>query len=265
MRWKTIGREVFQDIHHAPVTLHPHGRSWVGNLYAGEEWLDIVGYQSSHSNSERTVNWINQGPITNNWSSIPPRPIINMEPNYEEIHFRISAEDVRNASYWSVFATPPAGITYGANGIWPWLREGETILYHNHEPGTSTWKESIDFPGSLQIGYLSELMQQFRWWELKPDTTLLVEQPGKEVYNHYVPLLRSADYSTLLTYLPVASALKIRNPLGLDYLGRWFDPVNNQYEAADIQMQNGVIEVSPTTTGDKVLILEQQLVRKSAR
>ena len=37
---------------------------------------------------------------------------------------------MRNASYWSILATPTAGITYGANGIWPWLREGEEILNH---------------------------------------------------------------------------------------------------------------------------------------
>jgi hypothetical protein len=31
-RWKKIGREVFDGIHHAPVTLHPHGSSYVGRI-----------------------------------------------------------------------------------------------------------------------------------------------------------------------------------------------------------------------------------------
>ncbi|MCA1760548.1 MAG: DUF4038 domain-containing protein, partial [Bacteroidales bacterium] len=119
VKWKEIGRRVFNDIDHAPVTLHPHGSSWVGDIYDQENWYNLMGYQSSHNNGERVVNWINKGPMAGMWSKLKPMPYINMEPNYEEIGFRITAKDVRNASYWSLFATPVAGVTYGANGIWP--------------------------------------------------------------------------------------------------------------------------------------------------
>ena len=255
-RWKTIGREVFGNIHHAPVTLHPHGRSWIGELYADEAWMDVIGYQSSHNNGERVVNWINKGPMAQEWANIAPRPIINMEPNYEQIRFTITDQDVRNASYWSIFATPPAGITYGANGIWPWLREGETILNHTHnKPGTSTWEESIDFPGSLQIGYLSAFMQQFRWWKLKPDTTLLVTQPGEEQFNHFVSVVKSEDYTTVLAYLPVATTIRLRNPLNTAYEGRWFDPATNRYEEAQLTVNNGLVEATSEAAGDRVLVL----------
>lgn len=50
------------------ATLHPHGRSRVGDLY-DDKYLYDIG----------------------------PRPIINLELNYEETRFRIDAEDVRNA------------------------------------------------------------------------------------------------------------------------------------------------------------------------
>ena len=253
-RWKTIGRRVFNEIHHAPVTLHPHGRSWIGDIYAEEEWMDIVCYQSSHSNAAGTVDWINKGPIANRWDKIPPRPVINMEPNYEEIHFRITDEDVRNASYWSVFATPPSGITYGANGIWPWIREGELIL--NHRGGkASTWEKSIDFPGSIQIGYMSEFMQQFEWWNFTPAQELLIAQPGEETYNHYISMLRSKNYKHVLAYMPVAGTIKIRNPLNLSCQGRWFNPVTNEYQTAKIELRNGYVEASSSSENDMVLIL----------
>lgn len=36
----------------------------------------------------------------------------------------------------SLFAAPVAGISYGANGVWPWLRQlGEPILNHPARPG----------------------------------------------------------------------------------------------------------------------------------
>ncbi len=253
-RWKTIGRRVFGNIHHAPVCLHPHGRSWIGDLYAEEEWMDIVCYQSSHSNSAGTVDWINKGPIASRWDKIPPRPIINMEPNYEEIHFTITAEDVRNASYWSVFATPPSGITYGANGVWPWIREGELILNHR-QTEASTWEKSIDFPGSIQIGYLAKFMEQFDWWKLKPAQQLLVHQPGEEVYNEFISLLSYDDYSTILAYLPQDGQLQIRNPLNLSYQARWFNPVTNQYQQANLDLKEGFIEVVSNFQNDMLLVL----------
>lgn len=253
-RWKAIGRRVFNEIHHAPVTLHPHGRSWIGDIYADEEWMDIVCYQSSHSNSAGTVDWINKGPISGRWVKIPPRPVINMEPNYEEIHFKITAADVRNASYWSVFATPPSGITYGANGIWPWIREGELILNHR-QTDASTWEKSIDFPGSIQIGYMSQFMKQLNWWEFTPAQELLMEQPGEEVYNHYISILRSESYDQVLVYMPVAGTIKIRNPLNLAYEGRWFNPVTNVYQSAKIELKKGFVEATTTAENDMVFML----------
>ena len=256
-RWKAIGRRVFGSIHHAPVCLHPHGRSWIGDIYAQEDWMDIVCYQSSHSNALGTVDWINKGPMAERWDKIPPRPIINMEPNYEEIHFRITDKDVRNASYWSVFATPPSGITYGANGIWPWIREGETILNHRNL-NASTWDKSIEFPGSLQIGYLSQFMQQFDWWNMLPAPQLLMHQPGEETYNHFISMLRNKDYSTILAYIPSAGTVKIRNPLNISYQAQWFDPTSNQYRAADLKHKKGLVEINSVFENDMVLVLSKK-------
>jgi hypothetical protein len=258
-RWKYIGREVFRDDPPGIVSQHPRGRSWIGDAYANEHWLDIVGYQSSHSNQEGTVNWVNKGPMAAQWDKLPPRPIINMEPNYEEIRFEITARDVRNASYWSLFATPIAGITYGANGIWPWIREGERILNHGSpdDQPPSTWRESIDFPGSLQIGYLSDFIQQFEWWKLKPATEVLAEQPGDQMYNHFISVVKTDDDTLILAYVPGKSTLKLYNPQKINYTGRWFNPATNQYQPANITRKNGLIEATSPSDEDWVLVLDK--------
>jgi hypothetical protein len=260
-RWKAIGRRVFSEIHHAPVCLHPHGRSWIGDLYAEEDWMDIVCYQSSHSNAAGTVDWINKGPIAGRWDKIPARPIINMEPNYEEIHHTITDKDVRNASYWSVFATPPSGITYGANGIWPWIREGETILNHGASKA-STWDKSIEFPGSIQIGYLSQFMQQFDWWNLKPAQELLIHQPGETTYNHFISVLSTADSGTLLAYLPAKGTVRLRNPKNISYQARWFSPVTNQYQSAELSMEEGAVKATSNFQHDMLLVMTKIITKK---
>ena len=262
-RWKYIGQQVFSDYHPGLVTLHPGGRSWIGNAYADQEWLDIVTYQSSHSNQEGTVNWINQGPMATRWDQLPPRPLINMEPSYEEIPVyrsdgKITARDVRNASYWSLFATPLAGITYGANGIWPWIREGERILNHGSlgDSAPSTWRESIDLPGSLQVGYLSEFIRQFNWWTLKPAPERLAKQPGDEDYRQFISVVQDDSASLVLAYVPRKSTVELYNPRRIKYRGQWFDPSTAKYEKADLIMKDGVLGATSPQEKDLVLVLK---------
>ncbi len=259
-KWKEIGRRVFNPIDHAPVTLHPHGSSWVGDLYSQEDWYGLMGYQSSHNNGDRVVNWINKGPMSKMWSKLKPMPYINLEPNYEEIYFRITAEDVRNASYWSIFATPIAGVTYGANGVWPWLQPGEKILNHNDKGGVSGWRKSIEFPGSIQMGYLAEFIQQFEWWNLYPSNEILKVQPGDEKYNHWISVVKSPDDDLILAYIPHQADIVFFNPKGYTYLAKWFNPVTNEYSNANIEQHgagSNTISFTQNFENDRVIILQK--------
>lgn len=264
-RWKTIGRAVFDGTHQGIATLHPSGTSWIGEVYKDEPWLSIIGYQSSHSNSEGTVNWITKGPMSKMWAHLPARPLINLEPNYEQIFFRITDKDVRNASYWSIFATPIAGVTYGANGIWPWLREGEQILNHEDATGTSSWDVSINFPGSIQMGYLAQFIKRFAWWDFYPAQDLLVNQPGDKVYNHFVSVTKTTNNKTILAYIPVKETIMIRKPAGHNYSVRWFDPVKNSYSDGTGSDDGNILTVTSPVDGDIVLILEEVVQVKSIK
>lgn len=258
-RWKNIGRGVFGEEHPGIVAQHPHGRSWIGKDYTEENWLDILGYQSSHSNEKSVVDWINKGPMSKDWNKIPAKPIINLEPNYEEIRFAISATDVRNASYWSLLATPTAGITYGANGIWPWLRsKDEHIQNHESLTGYSPWFESILLPGSRQIGYLTGFFKTLEWWRLRPAPEILAEQPGDTIYNHFISVSKSTNNDLIVAYLPSRTTIKLYNPYSFMYDGQWFDPVENKYSKAKVENKNGIIKVASEKNSDMVLVLRKK-------
>ena len=257
-RWLEIGRRVFKDNPPGLVAQHPHGRLWIGDNHAQESWLDIVGYQSSHSNAQGTVDWINKGPIATRWPHLPARPVINLEPNYEEIGNRIFDVDVRNASYWSLFATPISGITYGANGIWPWIREGEKILNHRQPPkGVSTWRESIDFPGSLQIGHLSKFIQGYKWWNLRPANELLLHQPGEEAYNHFISVVQSLDRSTLLAYIPRGDTLNLLLP-DASFHTQWYNPRDNGYVEAQVTVKQTKLIAIPPSEEDWIFVWKKR-------
>lgn len=252
-RWKTIGRGVFGDWHPGTVALHPMGKSWIGSAFAGEDWLDIVGYQSGHSADPNTLDWIVRGPVASEWAKLPPKVMINMEPCYEQISPSVTADAVRGASYRSLFSTPVGGISYGANGIWPWIRPGEKILNHGQPAFLNSWSESIRLPGSVQVGLLSQFIRQFEWWSLKPAQELLVNQ--QDDVNQFVSVVSSADRKTILAYSPAQNSLKIRNPFDSDYHGSWFDPASGKMTAADIHSRSGILETKPPKKGDQVLVL----------
>ena len=257
-RWKTIGRGVFGDEHPGVVAQHPMGHSWIGNAYANEDWLDLVGYQSSHSSAQGTVDWITKGPMAKSWDKLPARPTINLEPCYEAISSRITEKDVRSASYWSILATPTAGITYGANGIWPWIRNGEQILNHGNSTGVPTWDQCIDFPAGIQIGYLAEFARTLPWWRLKPAPQLLTEQPGDKTFNHFISVSQADECGTIVAYVPARLTVKLFNPRGHTYEGEWFSPVANDLIGATLTQRDGVIEAVPPRDNDMVLVLHRK-------
>jgi hypothetical protein len=255
-RWKTIGQRVFNEIDHAPATLHPHGQSYIGDIYAGEAWYSIMGYQSSHGYSQSTVDFINRKEIASDWDKLRPMPNINLEPLYENIRRDQTPENVRNAIWWSLFATPVAGITYGANGIWPWLeKDGAPILNHGQAPWTLSWRNSLELPVSLEMEYLYEFMDQFSWWEFYPDKSLLLEQPGDQQYDEFVGVLSNRDRSLILVYIPKNATIRIRNPLGLSYDARWFDLRQNHYTSADVISSPGILTITQDRDTGMVLIL----------
>ncbi len=254
-RWKNIGRGVFGGEHVGIVAMHPQGRSWIGKEYAHEDWVDILGFQTGHNSRPDTQKWITDGPMANEWSYLPPKAFINLEPVYEDIDKDSDAADVRNASYWSLFATPVAGITYGANGVWPWIRKGEEIENHRQPHILRPWDESIKLPGSLQIGYLAEFMRKYNWWQLKPAPELLVEN-GEA--GEFISVVRSDDRKTVMVYLPQSATVKLYNPLGVVYEGQWFDPAENKYLAAELQRKDGVLEATSSGAGDRVLVLTRK-------
>ena len=260
-RWKFIGREVFGDIDNAPTTLHPKGSSWIGKAYEDEDWLDFVAYQSSHSNRQGVVDWINKGPMAKTWHSLPAKPLINMEPNYEEIKFEITAEDVRNASYWSIFATPISGITYGANGIWPWIqKEGELIENHGNPGGRgpSTWRKSIDFPGSKQIGLLSNFVQGYPWWTLKPARERLIGDPTEKGFNRFISVVADNAKDLIIGYVPKPMSFSLRLAASSEYKIKWFDPITGKTREGVYSNTTGMAKLESPSDQDWVFVLERK-------
>jgi hypothetical protein len=230
-RWKRVGRAVFGEESHAPVTTHPTGMNWPWEAWRDEKWLDILGYQSGHGDDARTLRWIHSGPAAQAWRKGAPKPIVNLEPPYED-HLGYqsrkphSAYNVRRAVYWSLLSTPAAGVTYGGHGLWSWQSvAGKTPPDH---PGTGvakTWREALDLPGAAQMKHMAELFTSLPWWRLRPAQDLLAKQPGGDDPARHVAAARTEKGDAAVVYLPAGGevALDVKG-LARGFRAEWFDP-----------------------------------------
>ena len=181
-RWRRIGRAVFgKGVREGlPVTLHPAANLWIADAVWDEPWFDFAGYQSSHgADYFKSFAWIYDGPPAKAWRRLPPKPVINLEPCYEE-HLqvgsdrRFDAQHVRIASYYSLLASPVAGVTYGHAAVWPWSEQAESPLNHLGAGITSLWHTALDAPGAASMSCLKHIFEALPWWKLRPAPELVI-------------------------------------------------------------------------------------------
>jgi len=267
-KWKQIGRAVFPPGRaRRLVTMHPQGMQWPWEAFEDESWLDLLTYQSGHSNNDRSRGWnvVELPALAAKLRQI--RPVINAEPNYEthlDYHDRLPITDfqVRRAAYWSLLGHPPAGITYGAHGIWFWSRKPEIPTAHERSGVALPWFDSIHLPGAAQMKILRDLFDSIEWWRLRPDSSLIADPPHDLSFRSHIGAAASDVGDLALLYLPDNPEIEVR----LDHLVRpiraqWVDPRTGvRYEAGSLP-NRGSRALSPPGQGDWLLLLDARTGR----
>jgi hypothetical protein len=236
-RWKKIGRAVFADKPDALVTTHPTGMNWPWESWLGEKWFDVLGYQSGHGDDGKALAWIHSGPVSQSWDVWKPaRPIINLEPPYED-HFGYqskkphSAYNVRRAVYWSLLSAPVAGVTYGGHGVWSWhTKPGEPPTDHPYTGVAKTWKEAMNLPGSGHMKVVAEVFGSLPWMELRPAPKLLKEQPGIKDPTDFISVAATPKQDWVIIYCPKAATdlRVIGDSFGEATKFTWVDPLSGR-------------------------------------
>lgn len=238
-RWKRIGRAVFDRPGHAPVFLHPQGMQWPYDAFLLEEkWVSAFGYQSGHGDDERTLRWIFEGPPATKWKLDPPRPVVNLEPPYED-HLAYQSRkphsdySVRRAVYWSLLNAPTAGSSYGAHGVWSWEESPNVPLNHARTGVAKPWHEAMDLPGSEQLHFMVELFESLRWWELRPDPALITTDfDNRDAFRH-ASASRTDAGGQAVVYVPKGGGITVKSGILKPGLrAEWFDPRTGKRSAA---------------------------------
>jgi hypothetical protein len=207
------------------MTAHATGSRGSFYYFNDADWLDFNTYTGAHLISG-DYNW--RGAVQSQ-EAVPTRPSMNIEYNFEDLYdqfwlyfsdttgaVRLTSEDVRRAAYQSVLSGAIAGISYGANGLWQWIKPG-------HIEGFGVRRTAIDaltFPGSLQISFLKSIMESVDWYRFEDfDQIVFASEADRKV-----TVAAGEDY--VLGYLPVGTSSVTLDETQLSdrYEVSWIDP-----------------------------------------
>ncbi|UCH61617.1 MAG: DUF4038 domain-containing protein [Fidelibacterota bacterium] len=263
-RWKRIGRAVFGDRHDRLVTLHPSGENWVGDDFADEPWFDFIGYQSGHGDSRESLRWLTAGPPATEWQTGPPRPVINLEPNYENhpgyTHKTwFQGAHVRRATYWSLLVSPPAGVSFGHNSIWVWPEKPQVPDGHAGLGTVGPWREGLHTEGVRSMTLLRQLFESLPWPDLSPAPNLLAEQPGNDNPSHFIAAAQTQDRTTTVVYAPEGATITLRvGRIARPASTRWFNPRDGKFREPMELASSGSQTFESPNFRDWVLVITRE-------
>ncbi len=262
-RWKQIGRGTFpQDEFRRPVSLHPGGMRDVWPLFKDEPWLDFYNYQTGHGSDQHKWEWNATKGTASGWKLTPAKPVVDTEPNYEghlsyRENKRIDAAAVRRAVWYSLLAAPPAGVTYGAHGIWPWMRAAAVPLDHPNSGVAEPWFEALNYPGSKQMTIVRNTLESLPWWRLEPNRFLLASEPDQVDWLAYPMPASTSDGKFALLYLPDNPLLDLNLSSFGNAKATWIDPRTGARTGAGSLKGAARITVRTPGAGDWLLVLRK--------
>jgi hypothetical protein len=262
-KWRRIGRAVFGDIAHAPVTMHPGGEHWVWTDFIEEKWYGFVGYQSGHGDGDVAWKWLTQGPAAEDWMKLPHRPFVNLEPAYEN-HLAYqsrkphTADSVRRVLYWSLLNAPTAGVTYGGHGVWGWDDGSKPPVDHAASGTPLPWKKALTMPGAEQVGALVDFFTSLEWWELRPAPMVPVN-PGAAQPAAFIAGSKSDDRNLCVLYIPQDRTVEVK----LDLMPTspnvsWFNPRTGEKSPAVAVVTQTTCQFPTPAEGDWVLFMTME-------
>ncbi len=259
------------------ITYHPGGDCSSSSFFHDEKWLDFNMTQTGHSDKMVPTYLY----ALNNYSMSPVKPCLDGEPRYEDLPIRFwemkldsayqtnayeiadsitpygyfNDFDVRTAAYWSVFSGA-CGHTYGNGSVWCfWQKGGFAPLAVKY-----SWQKAMNSPGSVQLGYLRILIEQFGINKFVPDRNVITNNPFAG--QNYIAAIRAKDGSTILVYSPNGDKFKVsltKMKAG-KILARWFNPRDGSFsERKAVETAQLNAEFVPPSKGiDWVLVLTKE-------
>jgi hypothetical protein len=259
-RWKKIGQEVFATKAHAPVVLYCGDAPALLEEFKEEKWVDALGYQNVTDVTDEALKAALASPFTGDWKKQPARPLIPFAPSENGVapsQKRFTSGDTRRAVYWGLLASPPAGVSYGGQGVVNW---DETVQDQGDKtPGADlpVWHKAMFMPAAKQLGYLAKFAGSNDFWRLRPQPAYLAAQPGDSAPGRYIAAAGTEAKDLSMVYVPEDRTLNVlTNALPASPLVTWFNPRTGESNPAVAVVGGNSCQLPTPDEGDWLLIMK---------
>lgn len=242
-----------------PMTFHPQGEAGSSDYFSDEAWLDFHSRQNCHR-----LDFEQYEKTRHDFDREPPKPVIDLEPIYEEIPLGLkacnpvysTATEVRKAFYWDVF-NGACGHAYGHHSIWQF----HTSANEGWLLPLADWQAALSAPGAAQVVLGRRLMES-----RPPEGRIpcldgvFPENPAESVTAS--PILALAGIGHALIYLPETRPFTIVPHIYFsvpEVNAWWFDPKTGEtYAAGTFSTRSHLRLMPPAIEGgeDWVLMLD---------
>lgn len=246
------------------ITFHPTGWTSSSRWFHNDEWLSFNGRQSGH-NQRYNSNMH----IMDDFRRTPAKPIIEIEPLYEDhpLEFNPDNEghscswDVRRTLYWSVFYGS-AGVTYGHHSVWQMHDKDKGPINRPLMP----WHEALDRPAAGQAMYLKKLMESRPYFSRVPAPEFIVQDkvwssvPGAGRYRFAATMDTDGTYAMVYAPLGRTFSVNLKMLKGEKLVAWWYSPRTGKAQKIEKFANDGSPRTfTPPTDGealDWVLVVD---------
>ena len=168
---------------------------------------------------------------------------------------------LRRQEYWTMLSGA-TGQLYGNHYTWQFLcpqRDGAGDCIGG-------WKDELDTPGQTEFGYVKQLFESLRWYDLIPDQNHAVVTGGFGTYgtDDYATAASTSDGKLAIVYMPSSRTITVDlSRLAGTVTARWYDPSAGTFatDSGSPYANAGSQQFAPpgpnaAGDGDWVLVLE---------
>ena len=228
--WRALAEGLKEGTGATPtIVYHPQGGPDSSSVYlANEPWLSINGMQSSHGSGHDVPVW---DWIARDYAMSPPKPTLDLEPNYEDHPFNpwptwdpttgyFRDYDVRKQVYRSVFAGA-CGVTYGHHAVWQFAGKRNGVINH----ADRDWIDALYRPAARQMVFLRLLVLSRPFFRRVPDQTMIHGDPGKG--GLHLQAIRDREGTCAFIYFPLndqTATINLGSMKSRRIRAWWYDP-----------------------------------------
>ena len=255
-RWRRLGKLLFSAQEHGPVILMTDQEPSIWQQFRDQEWIDALSCPSRPDSFPQAAGKTasQSRPGSDRPLRIASLPAENQPQSASET--RLSAQDIRRATYWNLCLEATCGITYAAHNVVQW----NAALASKDAKGSAypEWQKSLFLPAAREMAHLARLVNSLEYWRLQARPKLVAVQPGDQDPKRWIAAAGSEAKDCALVYVPEDRTLD----LALEALPSspniiWFNPRTGEESPAAAVVGGNTCQFPTPEPGDWLLVIRE--------